>query len=185
MSGVDKLIRAQNPWYVRLGAILGAEWALIKASPEYQASYALRVVIAAIAGILFLFFIQPAKADVGPTTIEAEYGCVKVKMCDAETNTGVCMRDAGSGDDEIVADLPFNGILTFDSSQSVGAHSCDMYGNMNGYDANSGVGTQINSVALSDSQMSLTYFGMFDNVWVTCSAIGTNVTVVLNACPGR
>jgi hypothetical protein len=123
-----------------------------------------------------------AWADTSPAPIGSSDGCTSWVVCDGQTATGPCTVEPATGD-EIVAKTKFANSLTFDGGRSTGTYSCDFYANTQGYDASSGVGTKINSVPLTETQEMLSYSGVFDQIWVECTAIATNVTVVLNSCP--
>lgn len=133
----------------------------------------------ALLSVLIAFPIV-SNADVAPVVLVSRHDCVKVEMCVAETDTGVCQV----GGDEVVFQPNFRTSLTFYSDQGVGAYSCDMISNSQGHDAASGVGKQINSTSLTTSNPVITINGgVFDSLWIDCSAVGSQATVVLLACP--
>lgn len=127
------------------------------------------------------FIHAPAWGDTDPTVVDTRSGCKKYLMCDAQTTTGVCTKLPSSGEERILRTFSFSN-LTFYSLQSVGAHTCNIFSNDQGYDAASGVGKQINVTSLNATDSMLSFQGSFDYVWVECPTIGTSATVTLLLC---
>lgn len=128
-----------------------------------------------------------AQADVGATKLVSETGCFTYVMCDDQTATGICTALPASGE-ERVASLGFMSKLTFDGTQSIDAYSCDIYHSSIGPDALAALGEagfKINTTSLSQTQETISFFGLLKNVWISCTSITTSVYITLDVCPAR
>jgi len=132
----------------------------------------------------------PAYADAQPASENRNNGCMKYTLCDAQPtgSTGVCTsRDTG---DEVVAAVGARYTITFYTTQSTSAtYVCDVYTNDQGYDAYSGavahgVGQQINSASMTESNRTYSTAGEFEYIWGSCGTISSlQVTMTALVCP--
>lgn len=141
--------------------------------------------VRALIGLFVLLICVEASADVEITRSEVIRGCEKYTMCAAQTATGDCTALPASGEERVLRTLGKGSKLSFYSTQSVGDHICDVMSNDTGHDVLSGVGQKINAASLTESAMTLTLYGVFDYIWVTCPTIVTSATVTVSICAGN
>lgn len=131
------------------------------------------------------FYNAPARGDTEAALVTTNGQCAQHLMCDAQTATGVCTVLPASGDERTLFVFGKWSRMTFFGNGSVGTPwTCDVMGNMGGYDAESGDGVKLNTTSLSNTQEAITLReGDFGYVWVTCPTIGTSVTITVSVCP--
>lgn len=136
--------------------------------------------------LLLMLIAGVAGADTSPPQESLSYGCVKYTMCNAQTATDECTVLPASGD-ELVVRVATNSNLTFYSTASTAStYSCDVISNDQGFDASAptGNGFQINTASITPAAPILSFSGLFDFMWIDCSAINGdgNVTITLQMC---
>lgn len=126
-----------------------------------------------------------ARADTPAIRIgEPKNNCQQFTLCNEQTATGVCTVLPASGDEIVLKTFGMYSALTFFGNQSTGAFSCHIFGNVNGYDAESGDGVQLSTTAITESNEAISLNGgNFGFIWASCSAIGTDVILTVTACP--
>ena len=139
----------------------------------------------------FVFLAGSAGAvDVAPAIEQLSGGCVKVKLCDAEADVGVCKNAAGTAN--IVANLAGRFAMTsyITSSAATTTSDCNLYTSDNGYQGTNR--TAITSSAtntnmsIADIRWSVSVSGTFADIWAECPTItggGDTITLNLYACP--
>jgi hypothetical protein len=138
--------------------------------------------------LLFSLFLlaSPAWADNPPLNqqvFSGPAGITKVgTLCSAQTATATGCT-GGPGGDELVADLRgFTSIALFSNQSTSATYTCDAFVSDNGYDGDSGVGTDRTTTSLSNTQESVTIDGATGFLWIECTTItGNSVTVTFVA----
>ena len=109
-------------------------------------------------------------ADTAPIA-ERVNACIKFTMCNAQTALGDCTALPASGD-ELVVRVNGTSRLTFYGMQSTATtYSCNVISNDRGHDAATGVGFRVNTASITNTAPILSLVGLFDYVWVNCTAI--------------
>lgn len=131
--------------------------------------------------LITIFICGIASADIDPLWLKTVNGCTDYTFCGAQTAIGTCTVLPASGDERVL-DTIGRSTITFYSTSSAGAHTCNIESNDVGHDAASGVGFQINATALTEATPVLTLSGPLMYIWIECSAITTSVTVTARHC---
>jgi len=130
------------------------------------------------------FYIAPARGDTEPTFVRKVNTCEEYIFCTAQTATGVCTVSPASGDEVVLDTFGKWSSLTFYANESVGAFTCNVYGNNSGHDDQSGDGVLLTSTPMDATHEAISLNGgNFGHIWINCSAIATSVTITMNACP--
>jgi hypothetical protein len=106
-------------------------------------------------------------------------------LCSAQTATSTgCTTALGalvvydgvaSTSNVIVLDArPFSSIALYANQATATTFTCDLYTSDNGYDADSGVGQDRTTTALTETQQMVSIEGSFAYVWMECSGIADN-----------
>ena len=137
--------------------------------------------------LLALFVTASAFADTSPTRLgDLSNTCGKFVLCGAQTATGDCTVLPASGDEIVLETFSKWSSFTLYSNESVGNHTCHIFSNNGGHDAEPGDAIQISTTALSETQELITLNGgNFGFIWANCSAIGTSVYITVKACPSN
>lgn len=140
--------------------------------------------------ILAVLWSVPAFADVGPPSSPSAPVPVRAlgsdalvgTLCWAQTaaTTGCTYLAANGGNgDQIVADLRgYTSVTLYSNQTTATTYTCDAYSSDNGYDADSGVGTDRSTTSLSESQEMIVLSGALSYLWIECAAIGDNSVTV-------
>jgi hypothetical protein len=133
--------------------------------------------------LALLLLAAPALAD-NPPLSGAAYGPnseVKLgTLCSSQTATATGCTGAVSGvTDQIVADLRgYDSVSVYSNQSTATTYTCDVYSSDNGYDADSGVGQDRSTTALSQTQELIVLDGALAFVWIECSAIADNSVII-------
>ena len=120
-----------------------------------------------------------AFADQAPARTKVNAKCMQYRMCDAEGDTGVCLGDAAQ---EIVLHVGQYADYIFDSVQSVGSYTCNIFTNNQGHDAQA-TNDQVNTTSITDEEPIYTMRVLLRYLWINCSEIVTTVTIDVLVCP--
>jgi hypothetical protein len=141
--------------------------------------------------LAFVFLATTAGAvDVAPAVTALSGGCVKLKLCDAEADPGVCKNAAGTAN--IVANIAGRFAMTayITSSDATTTSDCNLYTSDNGYQATNRTpitsSTTSTNMSIADSRWSVSATGTFADVWAECPTItggGDTITMNLYVCP--
>jgi hypothetical protein len=114
-------------------------------------------------------------ATLGP---DAKIGTLCWSQTATATGCTYLAANGGNGD-QIVADLRGYTSATLYSNQTTATtYTCDAYSSDNGYDADSGVGTDRSTTSLSESQEMIVLSGALSYLWIECAAIGDNSVTI-------
>ena len=151
-------------------------------SRRQQAVMGVEMIHKLLAMLVVLLVAELAIAETPPRFTRPHPDASLYVLCDAEANSGVCKRDDGAGDEEIVLNASGLGSMTFSSMRSgAGTYTCDIYTRDESYDATpAGNGFKSNVTSLSDTQETTTLSGPFMAVWMNCTlGTATEVTVTV------
>jgi len=137
--------------------------------------------------LLALLVATAASADNPPissATINGPGGGVTKlgTLCSAQPSSGTstgCTGTVNGVSDQLVADLRGYSSVAFYANQSTATtFTCDVYTSDNGYDADSGVGQDRSSTAMSETQTMIVLDGALAFAWIECSAIADNQVTI-------
>lgn len=110
--------------------------------------------------------------------------CNSYVMCNAQTATGDCDANSDGTGDEISLFVGSRSNLAFYADQGVGAYDCVVKSSSRNNDDSSGVGTTITTLStLTPTTPEVKFVNLYRYLWVNCSAVGTQATVMLDVCP--
>jgi hypothetical protein len=133
--------------------------------------------------LALLLLAAPALADNPPLSAFVYGPNAEVKggtLCSAQTATSTgCTGTVNGVSDQLVADLRGYSSVAFYGNQSTATgYTCDVYTSDNGYDADSGVGQDRSTTALSVTQEAIVLDGALAFAWIECSAIADNSVII-------
>ncbi len=130
--------------------------------------------------ILLILIPSIAWADIKPARTRVNNRCTQYRMCNAETDTGICL---GADGDEIVLHVGQTARYTFSSILSTATdYTCNILTNLQGFDVDN-TSDQVNTASITDEIPMYTMKVLLRYLWITCPTIADNqITIDVIVC---
>lgn len=123
----------------------------------------------------------PALADNPPMSMKVfDEGTRTGTLCSAQTATSTgCTGVVNGVSDQLVLALHgYSQIALYSNQSTATTYTCDAYTSDNGYDADSGVGQDRTTTAITETQEMVSLDGALGFLWIECSGIADNQVTI-------